>query len=393
MLTKREEQILALIEERPEITQAELARRCGITRSSVAVHVSNLMKKGVVTGRGYIVRSKPYILVVGGQNIDICGQPAVTPSPHESTPGHVHFSEGGVARNIAANLALMGEETKLITVFGSDSLAERLAASARRLGVDTSQSLTVNGATSTYLLITTTAGDVDLSISDTGLFDHLTPEALARRQKVIQGAGLCIADTNLPEDTLQWLAENCPCPLILSTISRHKAPRAAGVIPRLHTLAVNAPEAEAMSGIPLTDEDSMWRICSYFLQQGAGRVFLLRGRHGAYATDGKEAVILSGVPVQAANALGTSDSFVAALALALRRDFSLEQAARAGAAAATICMRAQESVNARLSADLLMKEMKKVPRGRHVKGVPLWHAQTKKVPFPKKGKGAKRKEG
>lgn len=393
MLTKREEQILAFIQEQPEITQAELAVRCGITRSSVAVHVSNLMKKGVITGRGYIVRSEPYILVVGGQNIDICGHPAVEPSPHESTPGRIHFSEGGVGRNITANLALMGEEVKFITVFGSDSLAERLAVSARRLGVDTSQSLSVNGATSTYLFISTTKGDVNLSISDTGLFDHLTPEILARRQKVIQGAGLCIADTNLPEDTLQWLAENCPCPLFLSTISRHKAPRAGGVIPRLHTLAINAAEAELMSGIPLTDEDSMWHICSFFLQQGAGRVFLMRGRDGVYATDGTESVIIGGTPVQAVNALGTSDSFVAVLALAMRRGFSLEQSARAGAAAAAICMRVRESVNARLSAELLLKEMTKVPPVRHITGVPLWHTQTKKVPFLKKGNGTRQKEG
>lgn len=363
MLTKREEQILTIIEEQPEITQAQLAARCGITRSSVAVHVSNLMKKGVIVGRGYIVHNKPYILVVGGQNIDICGLPEVEPSSHESTPGHVRISEGGMGRNIAANLALLGEEVKLLTVFGSDNMAERLAASARRLGIDTTQSLTVSAATSTYLLITTTEGEASLSIADTDLFDSMTPKALAARQKVIGGAGLLVADTNLPRDTLNWLAEHCACPLFLSTISSYKAPRAQSMLAKVHTLAVSALEAQVLSGIRITGEDSLRQACRYFLRQGTQRVFLMGGRNGAFATDGSETVAMKGVTVRAENAMGTSGSFTAALALAWRSGFSLEQSVRAGTAAATICMKSRESVNHHLSLERLMQEMERLPRG------------------------------
>lgn len=361
MLTNREQQILALIEEQPDITQAQLARRCGITRSSVAVHVSNLMKKGAIAGRGYIVRNTPYILVVGGQNIDISGHPAVQPLVHESTPGQVRISEGGMGRNIAANLALLGEEVKLITVFGDDNLAERLAASSRRLGIDTTHSLTVHAATSTYLLITTTKGEASMAIADTDLFNHLTPKALAGRHKVIRGAGLCVADTNLPRDTLHWLAENCDCPLFLNTISRHKAPRAEGMLDRVHTLAISVAEAEALSGVVVTaDRESMRQASGYFLEQGVRRVFLMRGKDGCYATDGAQAVMVDGIPVHAENAMGTSGSFVAALALAWRSGFSLEESARAGAAAANICMKSRESVNHRLSLQRLTKEMERL---------------------------------
>ena len=53
-MTQRERQILNWIEENPLISQQELAEKAGITRSSVAVHISNLMKKGYITGKGYI---------------------------------------------------------------------------------------------------------------------------------------------------------------------------------------------------------------------------------------------------------------------------------------------------------------------------------------------------
>ena len=53
-MTQRERQILRWIEENPLISQQELADKAGIARSSVAVHISNLMKKGHIAGKGYI---------------------------------------------------------------------------------------------------------------------------------------------------------------------------------------------------------------------------------------------------------------------------------------------------------------------------------------------------
>ena len=50
-MTQRERQILNWIEENPLISQQELAEKAGITRSSVAVHISNLMKKGYIAGK------------------------------------------------------------------------------------------------------------------------------------------------------------------------------------------------------------------------------------------------------------------------------------------------------------------------------------------------------
>ena len=50
-MTQRERQILQWIEENPMISQEELAQKAGISRSSIAVHISNLMKKGYIAGK------------------------------------------------------------------------------------------------------------------------------------------------------------------------------------------------------------------------------------------------------------------------------------------------------------------------------------------------------
>ena len=56
MITERERQLLDWIAENPLISQQELADKAGITRSSVAVHISNLMKKGFIQGKAISCR-------------------------------------------------------------------------------------------------------------------------------------------------------------------------------------------------------------------------------------------------------------------------------------------------------------------------------------------------
>ena len=89
-MTQRERQILNWIEENPLISQQELAEKAGITRSSVAVHISNLMKKGYITGKGYIVHTAPYVTVVGGVNMDIGGWPSEVPVDESGRRGPEH---------------------------------------------------------------------------------------------------------------------------------------------------------------------------------------------------------------------------------------------------------------------------------------------------------------
>ena len=85
-MTSREKQILHWIKENPMISQEELAQKANIARSSVAVHISNLMKKGQIAGKGYIVKDDLYAVVVGGVNIDICGQSFSLLSPGIQIP-------------------------------------------------------------------------------------------------------------------------------------------------------------------------------------------------------------------------------------------------------------------------------------------------------------------
>ncbi len=357
-MTQRERQLLRWIEENPLISQQELADRAGIARSSVAVHISNLMKKGHIAGKGYIVTTAPYVVVVGGVNVDIGGVSSAPLVPADSNPGVVRVGLGGVGRNIAHNMALLGLDVRLLTAFGDDGHAQRIAASCGELGIDISRSLVVPGErTSTYLFIADETGEMALALSDMDIYRHITPAYLASRAQLLQNAQLVIVDANIPADAIQWLAEHVKPPIFADPVSTAKADKLRPVLGRLHTLKPNRMEGSLLSGVEITDEDSLNRAADALLDTGLSRVFLSLGGDGVLAADHSGRVRLPCVKGRMVNTTGCGDAFMAALAWAYLEGTALEDTARAGLAAAAIAMEGGETINDAMSAETLMARM------------------------------------
>lgn len=357
-MTQRERQLLRWIEENPLISQQELADKAGIARSSVAVHISNLMKKGHIAGKGYIVSTAPYAVVVGGVNMDIGGVSSAPLVPADSNPGVVRMSLGGVGRNIAHNMALLGVDTRLLTAFGDDGHAQRIAASCAELGIDVSRALQIPGErTSTYLFIADERGEMALALADMDIYRHITPAFLASRAPLLQNAQLVIVDANIPADAIQWLADHVKPPIFADPVSTAKGSKLRPVLGKLHTLKPNRIEAELLSGVAITDEDSLNRAADALLETGLRRVFISLGGDGVLAADHSGRVRLPCMKGRMVNTTGCGDAFMAALAWAYLEGTALEGTAQAGAAAAAIAMESGETINEAMSADALVERM------------------------------------
>ena len=349
-MTQRERELLKLIEADPMISQQELASRLGITRSSVAVHISNLMKKGHVAGKGYVLRAASYVAVIGGVNMDIGGQSSAPLVSADSNPGKVRMSLGGVGRNIAHNMSLLGMDVRLLTAFGDDLYAQRIASSCGELGIDISDAIQVpGGATSTYLFIAGPDGDMALAVSDMDIYDHVTPAYLQSRRALLDNAQGVVIDTNIPAESIAWLCENVRAPIFADPVSTAKAVKLKGVLGKLHTLKPNRIEAELLSGVAITDEKSLREAAAALLDTGLRRVFLSLGGDGVYAADHSGAVHLPCLPAKIVNTTGAGDAFMAALAWAYLDGNDLEHTALAGLAASAIAMEGPETINPELS--------------------------------------------
>ena len=144
-MTNREKEILELINKNPMASQSELADILGISRSSVAVHITNLLKKGNILGKGYILSDSEFVTVVGGANMDIQGFTFEKIIYNDSNIGSVKLSLGGVGRNIGENLIKLGVNTKLISVIGDDIYGSKILEEANLIGLDMEHSLILEG--------------------------------------------------------------------------------------------------------------------------------------------------------------------------------------------------------------------------------------------------------
>ena len=160
------------------------------------------MQAAVSVGAGYVVG-------VGGANLDIHGHPKKAVVMHDSNPGRISASAGGVTRNVCENLARLGADVRLITAVGDDLYADMIRRECVAAGIDVSHFCTAPGcASSTYLSILDSGGDMLVALSDmTVLQEHLTPEYLDGRAELLQHAAIVTCDPCLPERTLLHLLD------------------------------------------------------------------------------------------------------------------------------------------------------------------------------------------
>ncbi len=350
-MTEREQQILSWIRENPLISQQELAEKAGITRSSAAVHISHLMKKGYIAGRGYLLREARYIAVVGGVNMDIGAVSTEKLVARDSNPGQVTTSLGGVGRNIAHNLCLLGEQVSMITVLGEDTFAQSVQENAAEIGLDLHHSAVIpGGRTGTYLFIGDSDGDMALAVNDMAIYDHITPEFLRQRLDFINRAALVVVETNIPEASLQWLCEHCTAPMLADPVSTIKAPRLRPVLGHLTALKPNRMEAELLSGVEIKTRRDAARAAQRLLDTGLQQVYISLGAEGIYAADREGHTACAPCPkVHVANATGGGDAMAAALASGLAHGWPLAKCARLAVGAGALACTAATTIHPGMS--------------------------------------------
>ena len=361
-MTNREQEILELIRKNPMISQKELADSLGITRSSVAVHISNLLKKGFVVGKGYITREQPYISIVGGTNIDIQGFPNNDLIMNDSNPGEVKISLGGVGRNIGENLVKLGIETKLISAVGDDVYGRKILDESRLIHLNMEDSLILKEhATSTYLSILDGSGDMMVAIAHMDIIDKVSVDFIKNKKQLIENSKLCIIDTNIPKETIEYILTNYKgVDFFLDTVSTTKAKKIKDIIGYFHTIKPNKLEAEMLSGIKINNEADLKRAANYFLEKGVKKVFISLGEEGMYYDDGVNFSHIKSPKIHVVNATGAGDACLAALAYSHFNNFDIGLSARFSMSAAILALSHENTINPNISVENIIKKMEEI---------------------------------
>ena len=295
------------------------------------------------------------IAVIGGANIDIGGFSSAEARMRDSNPGRVRMSPGGVGRNIAANLALLGADTELITALGGDDRAQILRADCKKLGVKLNHAISFpDAATSTYLYIANADGDMLIAVNDMAIHERLTPEALSPLIAEVNRCDAAVIEANLPAETLEFLSKVLSVPIVADAVSAAKVDRLKGALPRLYALKPNRIEAEKLTGIAVTDEKTARSAAEGLVSMGVKNVYLTMGEVGVCIANASESAFLKCTPLPMVNATGAGDAFSAAIAWAAAQGMNQVETARAGMAAASIAVESAGAVNMEMCASRLL---------------------------------------
>ncbi|CDF59203.1 PfkB family carbohydrate kinase [Thermobrachium celere] len=360
-MTNREREILELIKKNPFITQEEIASKLNIARASVAVHITNLMKKGYILGKGYIVNEDEYVLVIGGANVDIQGFPKSKLKFKDSNPGQLNMSLGGVGRNVAENLARLNVNVKLITAVGEDVYGQKILEHSKNIGIDMSHSLVLSGEyTSTYLSILNEKGDMEVALSCMDICEKINVDYIKAKRKIIEGSRLCVVDTNIPKEAIEVLTEFDDLILFLDTVSTAKAEKVRDIIGNFHTVKPNIYEAEVLTGICVDSVDKGKKACEVLLNKGVRNVFISLGEKGVIYGSKKGIHIIKMPKVEVVNATGAGDAFLAGLVYGYLNEFTIEETVKFAMSAAAITLSSKDTISDRLTVQNVKDKQKEL---------------------------------
>ncbi|MCL1995580.1 MAG: carbohydrate kinase family protein [Defluviitaleaceae bacterium] len=257
--------------------------------------------------------SATYVSIIGSANMDITAKSYKPLKPFDSNPGVVTLSPGGVARNIAENLARLGTNVKLFAVFSNDFLGQKLLNDCLDIGIDVSQcKISHERPTPIYTAILDNNGEMHAAIiGDTNI---ITVDQIKKYYDTINSSKIIVLDTNLNEnDIAETLDIFKGKDIYVDAISVTKAARIKNLVGKFHTIKMNRMEASFLADCEITDEDSLKKVSAHFLDLGARRVIISLGPDGiCYRTRGDE-IRHTPKAITPINSTGAGDSLMAGI--------------------------------------------------------------------------------
>ncbi len=305
----------------------------------------------------------PPVLCIGGMHFDSIAQSLAPFRLKASNPVRYSRVAGGVAHNIACDMVRLGTPAALLSLVGDDADGDAIVRDTAARGVDlalVSQRRAV--ATASYTAVLDTTGELAVGLSDTATYDLVTPDFLGPSRGRIQEHKTLVVDANLPQQSLDWLAENKgPARLFAAPVSPSKALRWRRAIRNVDVFIGNEREADQLTGRPVETVDDALKAVRALRRQGPAIAVVTLGPRGAVLGSPDMEAHFSIPETEVVDVNGAGDAFFAGFAHALNAGLSLEAAMSRGIATASIMAEKPGPIWRGLSPELLDARLKDTP--------------------------------
>lgn len=302
------------------------------------------------------------ITVVGSLNMDLVVTTPKVPVIGETILGSGFMTApGGKGANQAVAAAKLGGDVSMIGCVGSDIFGKDLLTNLSDNNVNT-DNVQVKDSTSTGIAVIIIKDGNNSIIVDPGANSLLTPEIVDRSEEIIKNSNIMVAQLEIPLDTVERaiaIAKRHNVKVMLNPAPARKL--SDELLSKVDIFTPNETECEIITGISISNIDDAKRAVAFLNKKGIVQVIITLGGKGV-VYNSAEGILHKTVPnVKVVDTTAAGDSFSGAVALALSKGKTIDEAVDFGNIVGTLTVTkkgAQTSLPTMADVDLFIKTIK-----------------------------------
>lgn len=303
------------------------------------------------------------VLVIGAAGVDIVGRMCGEALERSSNPARIRTSFGGVARNVAENLARLGQEVILLSAVGNDIYGEQLLKTACSAGIHTDYVLKLDQQlTGMYIGVYNASTELLFALDNMDITSAITPNYIRKNDRLFKNASCVFVDMNLSAETLRTvfsLAKRNHLAVCADTTSSHLANKLIPYLPYLYLITPNATEAALLVDPTkkIISRKQALLTAKTLVSKGVEIVIITLGEHGLCYATSETSGYIPAIQTDVSDPTGAGDALTATVLFALLNDIPLDDAVRLGVSAATLTLQYPGSVIPDLTLEKLYDQL------------------------------------
>ncbi len=303
------------------------------------------------------------VIAVGSAAVDTIARPTAGLEAGVAVPAEMRTAFGGVARNVAENLARLEQPVVFLSVVGKDEAGDDLLAHLAKVGVDVSAVLLADDfPTGRYVGILHEEGGLQYGLHDMRISELLTPAYLRAHEDIFAKASAVVLDANLPRRTLRTLfslTRRHGVPVVADPTSPRLAERLRRYLPRIAVITPDHHEAAALLERPISldDFEDVILAARQLVARGVDLAVVTLAEFGLCYATSEVSGHLPALRTEIVDPTGAGDAFTAALLYGLLHGFPVDDAIWLGISAAALALNSEGNVSRELSLERLYDQL------------------------------------
>ena len=278
------------------------------------------------------------LTILGSINADHVISVPYFAKPGETLTGqNYQISYGGKGANQAVAAARLGAKVAFISCIGSDSIGETMKNVFVKEGIDTTYINTVPQEMTGMAFIQVAKSSENCIVLASGANAHLGEMVVRQSEAQIAQSDYLLMQLETPLYGVELAAQIAKKNGVQVVLNPAPAQILSDeLLSLIDIITPNETEAEILTGIRVSDEQSAVEAAQVFHKKGIDCVMITLGEKGVFVSQNGETRIINGFRVKAVDTTAAGDTFNGGFVTALLEGQSFENAVRFGQAAAAI---------------------------------------------------------